>query len=88
MIRRDANDQIFGRPSGEWAHPDNAPTHRFLLVSNYLSKHPIPVLPQSVNSPDLAPCDFFPFHRMQNLLKGQQFSSSEAVQRRRHWRRW
>ncbi|GBO16208.1 hypothetical protein AVEN_59024-1 [Araneus ventricosus] len=86
MIRRKRPDLW----KAKWwvIHPDNAPTHRSLLVSNYQSKHNIPVLPQPVYSPDLAPCEFFPFHRMQNLLKGQQFSSSETVQRRRHRRRW
>ncbi|GBM91936.1 hypothetical protein AVEN_248430-1, partial [Araneus ventricosus] len=33
--------------------------YRCLLVSNYLSKHRIQVLPKQAYSPDLAPCDIF-----------------------------
>ncbi|GBM02334.1 hypothetical protein AVEN_138453-1, partial [Araneus ventricosus] len=46
--------QIFGRLS--WVFDqDYAMAHRSLLVSNCLSNHHIPVLPQPSYSPDLAP---------------------------------
>jgi hypothetical protein len=42
----------------------------------------IECVPHSPYSPDLAPCDFFPFPRLKSELWGQGFDSSTAVQKR------
>ena len=45
--------------SGQWHfHLDNAPVHKSILVTDYLSKMGIKTVPQPPYSADLAPCDF------------------------------
>lgn len=61
-------------------HHDNAPAHRSFMVSEYLTKSQVRVLPQPPYSPDLAPADFYVFPRMKKLLKGRRFQSTEEVQ--------
>jgi len=39
-------------------HHDNAPTHRFFEVSQFLAKNSMTGVPHPPYSPDLAPCDF------------------------------
>ncbi|GBN40730.1 hypothetical protein AVEN_125517-1 [Araneus ventricosus] len=68
---------------GEW-QVMNAPSRNYtgsraLLLSNYLPKYHLPVLPQPayfLTSPHVT------FSRMKNLIEPQQFSSSEEVQQR------
>ena len=45
--------------SGQWHfHQDNAPVHNSILVTDYLTKMVIKIVPHPPYSPDLAPCDF------------------------------
>jgi hypothetical protein len=37
-------------------------------------------IPQSLSSPDLAPCDFFLFPKIKINLKGRRFDSIEEIQ--------
>ena len=60
-------------------HHDNAPAHNSLSVKRYLAKNNIPVLEHTPYSPDLAPCDFFLFPKIQSALKGTRFESVDAV---------
>ncbi|PNF16982.1 hypothetical protein B7P43_G03143, partial [Cryptotermes secundus] len=39
----------------------------------------VTVLPHPPYSPDLAPCDFFLFHRVKAKLRGRRFQSSEET---------
>ncbi|KAJ4438976.1 hypothetical protein ANN_14930 [Periplaneta americana] len=67
-------------PALNWVvHHDNAPAHRSLLVSEFLAQYKIPVLPQPLYSPDLAPADFYSFPKIKSLLKGWRFASAEEV---------
>ena len=51
--------------SGQWHfHPDNAPVHNSILVTDYLTKMSIKTVPQRPYSPDLAPCDFWLFPKL------------------------
>jgi len=38
------------------------------------------VIPHPSYSPDLAPCDFFLFPKMELKLKGRRFDNTEAIQ--------
>jgi hypothetical protein len=38
------------------------------------------VIPHTLYSPDLAPCDFFLFHNMKLKLKGRRFDTIEKIQ--------
>jgi hypothetical protein len=58
---------------------DNAPSHSWFLVRDFLAKHATTVLPQPLYSPDLAPADFFLFPKLKSTLKGRHFESIEAI---------
>ena len=60
-------------------HQDNAPAHSALVVKSFLAKHNTPVLQHPPYSPDLAPCDFFMFPKVKEVLKGSRFETVEAV---------
>lgn len=63
-------------------HQDNAPVHTALVVKSFLAKHGIPVLEHPPYSPDLAPCDFFMFPKVKEVLKGTRFETVEAVKQK------
>ena len=66
--------------NGAWVlHQDNAPAHNALSVNMFLTKHTITVLEHPPYSPDLAPCDFFLFPKIQSALKGTRFKYIDAV---------
>ena len=70
--------------SGDWLlHHDNAPAHSFaaiLLVQQFLAKHKIVQLRQPPYSPDIAPCDFCMFPKLNMALKGKRFDDIETIQ--------
>jgi len=46
---------------------------------SFLPKIKIAVLKQPPYSPNLAPCDFFLFHKLKEVIKGTHFQDSEAI---------
>lgn len=58
---------------------DNAPSHRSLMVKQYLAKHNVTTLEHPPYSPDLAPPDFYLFPRLKMALKGRRFADSSEV---------
>ena len=58
-------------------HHDNTPAHSALSIRQFLTGRNVPTLEQPPYSPDLVPCDFFPFPK----LKGTQFPDVEAITR-------
>jgi hypothetical protein len=56
-------------------HQDKAPAHNALAVKQFLADKCIPVLEHAPHSPDLAPCDFYPFPKLKSALKGTHFQS-------------
>ena len=50
-------------------HHDNAPTHKSLLISSYLAKYHISVVPHPTYSPELAQQNFFCFPNLKPLWK-------------------
>jgi len=46
----------------EWIlHHDNAPSHSAIIIREFLTKNETNTIQQPLNSPDMAPCDFFLF---------------------------
>ena len=58
---------------------DNAPAHNVLGIREFLAKNNIAVLKQPPYSPDLAPCDFFLFLKLKEVIRGTRFQDSEAI---------
>ena len=61
---------------GQWHfHQDNAPVHKSIFVTDYLSKMGIKTVPHSPYSPDLAPCYFWLFPK----LRGCHYETIEVM---------
>lgn len=60
-------------------HHDNAPAHNALSIRQFLAERNIAVLDQPPYSPDLAPCDFFLFPKLKEVIKGTHFSDVETI---------
>ena len=58
---------------------DNAPAHTSAIVTAFLKKEKVTVLPHPPYSPDLAPCDFFLFPKLKAFLAGQKYQSRQAL---------
>jgi len=74
VLRRLREDIRRKRPelwcAGNWLlHDDNAPSHRALVIREFLAHNSIITIPHPPYSPDLAPCDFFLFPKMKLQLK-------------------
>jgi len=54
-------------------HYDNDPAHIAMGIHEFLAKNNIAVLEQPPYSPDLAPCDFFLFPKLKDVIKGTCF---------------
>ncbi|GFY02952.1 hypothetical protein TNCV_979581 [Trichonephila clavipes] len=78
--RRDQNCDL---SSHELLH-ENAPSHRSLLVTDFLVKTKTTALPQPPYSPDLVPCDVSQFPALAGRLQRRrfQFADEEKVHRR------
>ena len=61
-------------------HHDNAPAHNALGIREFLAKNNIAVQEQPPYSPDLAPCDFFLFPKLKEVIKGTCFQNSKAIE--------
>ncbi|UYV65869.1 hypothetical protein LAZ67_3005764 [Cordylochernes scorpioides] len=62
-------------------HHDNAPAHTAFLVTSYLTRIGVEVLPQPPYSPDMRPPDFFLFPKVKGCLKGHRFDDIPNIQR-------
>ena len=58
---------------------DNAPAHTSAIVTAFLKKEKVTVLPYPPYSPDLAPCDFFLFLKLKAFLAGRKYQSRQAL---------
>ncbi|UYV75027.1 hypothetical protein LAZ67_12002141 [Cordylochernes scorpioides] len=61
-------------------HHDNAPAHTDLKISKFLQDHSTSVFPQPPYSPNLAPCDFFIFGKLNKKVKGSEISEHRRDQ--------
>jgi len=62
-------------------HHDNSSVHDALRVREFLAKNSITKMDHPPYSPDLAPCDFWLFPKLNNALKGQRFADLSDIQR-------
>ena len=60
-------------------HHNNAPAHNALGIWEFLAKNNIALLEQPAYSTDLAPCDFFLFPKLKEVIKGTRFQDSKAI---------
>ena len=75
------------RPATSFKHVrllhDNAPAHTSPIVTAFLKKEKVTVLPPPPPSlpppPDLAPCDFFLFPKLKAFLAGRKYQSRQAL---------
>ena len=58
-----------GRPGVHFLH-DNASSHKCEVVKSFLASEKVKVLNHPSYSPDLSPCDFFLFPRLEKMLSG------------------
>ena len=66
--------------SGEWHfHHDNIPVHNSILVTDYLTKMGINIVPHPPYSQDLAPCDFWLFPKLRSCRYESIEGLKEAV---------
>ena len=59
---------------------DNAPAHTSAIVTAFLKKEKVTVLPHPPYSQDLAPCDFFLFPKLKAFLAGRKYQSRQALE--------
>ena len=65
---------------GRKLHHDNAPAHTAAATREFLTDQGISTLPHPPYSPDLAPCDFWLFPTIKQVLKGRRFESDEEME--------
>ena len=66
--------------SGQWHfHQDNAPVHNSILVTDYLTKMGIKIVPQPPYSPDHAPRDFWLFPKLKENLRGCRYETIKEM---------
>ena len=58
---------------------DSAPAHTSAIVTAFLKKEKVTVLPLPPYSPDLGPCDFFLFPKLKAFLAGRKYQSRQAL---------
>ena len=64
---------------GQWHfQQDNAPVHNSILVTDYLTKMGIKTVPHPPYT-DLAPCDFWLFHKLKEKFRGRHYETIEEV---------
>ena len=64
-------------------HYDNAPSHSADVIKDFLAKNNTALVRQPPYSPDLAPCDFWLFHKFKITLKGTRFQSRKDTGKKR-----
>ena len=61
-------------------HHDNVAAHTSKVVTEYLKKENVSILPHPLYSPDLAPSDFFLFPRIKNKKYNKVENLAWAIQ--------
>ena len=66
--------------SSQWHfHQDNTPVHNSILVTDYLTKMDIKIVPQPPYRPELAPCDFWLILKLRGCCYERIEEMKEAV---------
>ena len=58
---------------------DNAPTHRSVLVKEFLAKNSVTTLENPPYRSDMVPTDFYLFARLKSALKGRRFCDDNGI---------
>ena len=58
---------------------DSAPTHKWVLIQDFLKEEKVVQLSHPPYSPDLSPCDFFLFPLLKKTLSGRRYESRSAL---------
>ena len=58
---------------------DNASSQKCEVVKSFLASEKVKVLNHSPYSPDLTPCDFFLFPRLEKMLSGNKYTSRSSL---------
>ena len=58
---------------------DYAPAHTSAIVTSFMKKEKVNVLPHPLYSPDLAPCDFYLFRKLKSFLAGRKYQTRHAL---------
>ena len=72
--------KIFWADNSWFSHHDNAPSHTALVLRNHFAKKSTHIVSQPPNSPDLAPCDFWLFPKLERSLRGYRFVTIKEIQ--------
>ena len=65
---------------GQWHfYQDNVPVHNSILVTAYLTKMDIKIVPHPPYSLELAPCDFCLFPKLKEKLRGCCYETIEEM---------
>ena len=67
------------RSRGTLLHHDNVPAHRPHVAVHFSARKHIQEVGRPPYSPDLAPCDFFVFPKVKNLMRGIRCESPGAA---------
>ena len=66
--------------SGQWYfHQDNALVHNSILVTDYLTKMSLNILPHPHYSPDLAHCDFWLFPKLNETIEEMKEAVTKVI---------
>ena len=58
---------------------DNAPSHTAGKTMTFIQRNNIELLPHPPYSPDLAPCDFFLFPKLKEILRGKSYKTDNDL---------
>lgn len=70
----------YSAPGSWFLLHDNAPSHRAVLIQEFLARKQVCVLNHPPYSPDMSPCDYFLFPKLKLPLKGRFFDNVEDIQ--------
>ena len=62
-------------------HQDNAPSHTAFITREFLAKNNITIIDHPPYSPDLAPCDFYLFPKVKNIMRDEHFVAVDPIKR-------
>jgi transposase len=62
-------------------HQDDAPSQTTLVTREFLAKNKITTMGHPPYSPDLAPCDFYLFPKVKNIMRGVHFVDVDTIKR-------
>ena len=62
-------------------HQENVPAHNALSIYQFLAERNVTMLDHPPYSLDLAPCNFFLFSKLKEVIKGVHFPDMEAIKK-------